>query len=691
MKNCSSWYRKASFCFIVVLALTGLPFLSSSYALTIDSFDSEGIPVYLDESIKTNPDQYAREMEEALMQGNLDSILAIGEHLVKIRPEDGKVRALYAIGLASKGKTDRAREELSAIQNGKPSKVYRLCAEAMILKATGKTDPAVALCKQAIAAAGQHPYPYNILGRLYTEKGRNKDALEAFKKALALNPNFLPAYANIGTIYYLNRDYPSAMGYFSEGIRRSPGFFNAHYGLAASMEAVGDIPGAIAHYAESLRLDPGNRESLVQLAALQLKNGMFPEALANARKMELQKLEGADAIIADAALHLNDLETASDYIEKLDDQTPDKAFLQGYADLIKGRYEPARRSMGRVLELVPNHFGAFSTRMAIDFYLGKSDSLSDSQINQWGDGPAKLLNFFAGAAAADRGDWQGAHQKWVRAEGLFSGFSMEGISKKDLKNGLDREELKHLNMGSVLYLRNFFPNALVEFEAGIKQNPSSIFSNYFAGHLQLKMGHRQEAAARFEKAADNAPNFFSTLYAAGEIQATLGNFDLAISLYNRASQTKADPGLLIKLGLLNEMQGNYTEAERMYRKTTQLAPDNFIGYNQLAWLYAKQGIKLDDAIALAKKADRLQPGNASIQDTLGWAYFLKKDNAKALQHLEAAQKVNPDNPTILYHLGSAYHATGKIDAARKALTAALENSSGFDEADAAKKLLSELK
>lgn len=242
----------------------------------------------------------------------------------------------------------------------------------------------------------------------------------------------------------------------------------------------------------------------------------------------------------------------------------------------------------------------------------------------------------------------------------------------------------------MFYFRNFYDESLGAFETAIKNNPSSILSNYFAGHLALKLNNHKKAVSFFENATQHAPGFFPALYAAGELNAALGNIDQAVLLYSKAAEVKSDTGLLIKLGVLNEMTGNNQKAEDAYKKVTEIAPYNFIGYNQLAWLYAKQGIKLDEAITLANKANQLQPGNAGIQDSLGWAYYQKKQYQKAREYLEAANKINTENPTILYHLGALYFADGNIKDARKMLTAALEKSTRFEEAEQAKKLLSEI-
>jgi tetratricopeptide (TPR) repeat protein len=664
---------------------------SICHGIAIDTLDSEGMPLSVDKEVLKSPEEYLKVMETEFEKGNLDSIRFLGEQLDKAKKINSDLRALYSISLASMGDIAGAEKQLAAVAGDQVNELYRLCAQAMLLKAKGHTADALKVCDKAIAAPPPHPYPYNIRGRIYLAMGQTKNALAAFQKAIDINPGFLPAYANLGALYYLDNNYSKSIQFFSEGLKRNPGSFNIHFGLALSMEAAGDLKGALRHCRESLKIKPLDSQALSQTADLEIKNALYDDALKTARFMEQQKLPGASAIIADAALHLNDLPTAKKYIEAMNDQDLSKQYLKGYLDLLQSNYPEAQSAMEKVLEADTNHFGAFATLQTIKLYLSKPVELTDAQIQKWGTSPAALLSLIAGTLDASQGNWQGALKRWNNAAEVFSGFSMAGITVEECRLGLKPEEMKHLGLGSLFYYRNFFTHAASEFNKAIEKNPSSFLSNYFSGHLNLKNGNKKNSARVFEEATEKAPRFFSALYVAGELQATMGNFDRALSFYNSAFQVQNDMGLAIKIGLLYEMKNQFADAAKMYEKAIELSPENFIGYNQLAWLYAKQGRNLDQALTLAAKADKLQPGNASIQDTLGWIYYQKKEFGKARPYLEAANNTNPDDPTILYHLGAVYHASGQTAKAKEVLGKALAKSNSFEGAENAKQLLLEIK
>jgi tetratricopeptide (TPR) repeat protein len=78
-------------------------------------------------------------------------------------------------------------------------------------------------------------------------------------------------------------------------------------------------------------------------------------------------------------------------------------------------------------------------------------------------------------------------------------------------------------------------------------------------------------------------------------------------------------------------------------------------------------------------------------DTLGWVYFKKGLYDAAISEFKASLAQAPANPTVVYHLGLAYHKKGEADKARAELQRALDLSPSFDGADEARKVLTQIK
>jgi tetratricopeptide (TPR) repeat protein len=121
---------------------------------------------------------------------------------------------------------------------------------------------------------------------------------------------------------------------------------------------------------------------------------------------------------------------------------------------------------------------------------------------------------------------------------------------------------------------------------------------------------------------------------------------------------------------------DYENVAKAMMETLELDPDNANANNLLGYMWAEQGINLDESIALIERALELEPDNGAFIDSLGWAYYKKGWLERALKQLELAASSIPDDPVILDHLGDVYFDLERFDEAEKAWEQSLENDPG---------------
>ena len=106
------------------------------------------------------------------------------------------------------------------------------------------------------------------------------------------------------------------------------------------------------------------------------------------------------------------------------------------------------------------------------------------------------------------------------------------------------------------------------------------------------------------------------------------------------------------------------------RSTTDgTAPEslNFLGY-----IYALQGIQLNQAEVLIKRALVHKPDDGYYMDSLAWVYYKKGDYIRALRTQEKALEIVADDPVMMEHLGDILWRTGDKKAARNAWQKSIE-------------------
>jgi tetratricopeptide (TPR) repeat protein len=102
---------------------------------------------------------------------------------------------------------------------------------------------------------------------------------------------------------------------------------------------------------------------------------------------------------------------------------------------------------------------------------------------------------------------------------------------------------------------------------------------------------------------------------------------------------------------LHEEAGRVAEAEKTLRELIAKDPLDSAALNFLGYMMADRGDRVPEAIELVQRALRLEPGNPSYLDSLGWAYLKQGNLAEADKPLTDAASQLPRNSVVQDHLG----------------------------------------
>ena len=156
---------------------------------------------------------------------------------------------------------------------------------------------------------------------------------------------------------------------------------------------------------------------------------------------------------------------------------------------------------------------------------------------------------------------------------------------------------------------------------------------------------------------------------------TTGNAAEAAAWYRRIldadAKTGGSWGAWLQYGGALDQAGRWPEARDALEKAVARGPAQPLALNYLGFAQVEHGDDIPASIKLLERASRLDPTNASITDSLGWAYHLSGNTARALPLLERAAQGEPANTEIGDHLGDAYWSIGRNYEARYAWRAAL--------------------
>jgi len=215
------------------------------------------------------------------------------------------------------------------------------------------------------------------------------------------------------------------------------------------------------------------------------------------------------------------------------------------------------------------------------------------------------------------------------------------------------------------------------------------------GDVTLEVGHAsvlealgdRARAEEYLRAQIRASGKVDLVTALAQLIARGGGRTQAVAVLTDALRVHPqDEDLLYALAALHERNGDTPQALAGMRQVLALNPRNAAALNFIGYTLADRGEQLDEAERLIRQALALQPNSAAYLDSLGWIQFRRGDYGRAAGTLERAAELDPEEPTILEHLGDAYGGISRRVDAADAYRRALEVIRGSDDPEARARL-----
>ncbi len=312
-----------------------------------------------------------------------------------------------------------------------------------------------------------------------------------------------------------------------------------------------------------------------------------------------------------------------------------KAFVAGHPNALNARAAFARALLvDKQIEPARQQFAALLTR----------------------DPHNPQAQFALGALAADRGEI-------AQAEAYFRLYL---ASAKQTDDGRDTSQAR-VYLARLLQEQGKTKEALEVLESieGGRLLTSAILQR---ADILVRNQRRDEALTLLKDARAQArepADHTRLLLAEAKLFHDARQYQQAFDLLDQAVKQQPDePDLLYEHGMLAEKINRLDVMEKSLRAVIKLRPNNPHAYNALGYSLADRNLRLKEALALAEKALTLEPDNAAIIDSLGWAHYRLGNLAKAAEFLQRAQQLQPE-AEILVHFGEVLWMQGKHDEAKK--------------------------
>jgi len=170
------------------------------------------------------------------------------------RPPEKEPDALHSVRMAqSLFRAGRVSEALAALDEGiarEPDNASLHSYYGLLCLQSGRLESAVGACQRALEIDPHLTDAHNVLGTVYVELGRFADAEQQFQQALedSAYPTPEKVYLNLGLLYDSQGRDREAVESFRKSVGIDPQYYKAHFHLASTLDRIGNLVEAAREY-----------------------------------------------------------------------------------------------------------------------------------------------------------------------------------------------------------------------------------------------------------------------------------------------------------------------------------------------------------------------------------------------------------------------------------------------------------
>ncbi|MBN2809441.1 MAG: tetratricopeptide repeat protein [Deltaproteobacteria bacterium] len=510
-------------------------------------------------------------------------------------------------------------------------------------------------------AASYYFSVYNWL-RYQDDREARIAALQSLEKAVKADPDSVYLRLELAELLLKANKLDEARAQAEAVLDLLPGNSRARRLLAGIFTMSGNPAAAIVQYESLVAEDPENSEALYYLVALYVETLEYEKALQHLQ--DYRKLRPDDVLapfyLGKVYAELKLYKEAEKYYNEalaLDPEMVDAWLSLAMIYEFTERREDAVRAYRKLLEFDEDNRQALERLGQLLVGNGELDAALEifQHLKTQGQVPVSIdvkiaLIYF------QQGKYQEAAALLAKLHTQYSGqqritfylaSSLEALDRQDeaLALFLSIPESDELYYDARIHVA-FLYEAREEFQACenilremIVSYPDKVGLYRMLSSLRRKQDDTQGALQILQDALVQHPDDYKLRFALGVVYNDLGRVAESVSVMQALLKENPDDAAVL----------------------------NFIGYT-----YVEQGVQLDDAEKLLKRALELDPKSGYILDSMGWLCFARGEYHKALDYLQQARAVEGDDPVIYDHLGDIYVQLNNFTEAEQSYRRSLE-------------------
>jgi len=571
----------------------------------------------------------------------------------------------------------KAIEEYRLAIEADPSSEYLTSGLAELYAKTGRIRDAVLEAQDILKRDPNNLEAHKLLGRIYlrslgdmqtnTSGSGNvlKLAIEQYEQIIKIEPDNVDDHLLLGRLYRLDNELQKAEAEFKTAVKLQPDSEEAVTTLAYLYNEEGDTTRAV----QVLGAVPDASKSAKLYSALGYtyeQQKQYKQAIdAYRHAIELDR-DNLDAIRGLAQNLLNDGQTdaALEQYKIIADANPEDAqtYLKiAEIDRRNGKFDEALENLKKAESLVQDSIEVPYNIAAVYQSQGRYDEAT-KVLQDLLDKTEKKDNSYSAGEKNNRAVFLERLGTIYREEQNYT-LAVDTF-RKMLALGDENAVRGYQQIIDTYRESKQWPQATAAAKEATQKLPNDRGLKMVYAAQLADAGQSDKAIADVRSLLKGSAEDRDVYITLGQMYTRLKQFDEAQQAFQKAEELSSKPDdkqyVYFLRGSSYEREKKYEQAEEMFRKVLANDPQSAMTLNYLGYMLADRGVKLDEAIAMIKKAVDLDPANGAYLDSLGWAYFKQAKYDQAEEELvKAAQKMGND-PTVQDHLGDLYQKTGRL-------------------------------
>lgn len=569
--------------------------------------------------IRKSPEVLAARTELAWFYINHDRLddaeASLRAAVTELPNEEGAKRLLVDFLVNYRGLQSAERELKRLIENYPDRNSYKF-GLATLYAENDRDAEAAELYRWIIQEDGTGPDSLearSVLARQLFLDGNKTTARQLVQEVLDADPNDGTALLLRGRIHYSREEYRDAIADLRSVLRENPNSENALGLLAETHLREGQVELAMDALRNLIHLNPDNAQAIARLATLNSQIGNTTQA----RSLIEDAISMApnDPLVLKAQtsvlLSQRNFEAATDTARKLvraEGSEIEGRLLLGQILRVRGRHDDAFEEFRRVLETDKNSVIALNGAINSLISAGRfeeAETILQARTDLNAD-DADTYNLLGQVYNAAGRDIEMVEPLFRRAAELSPNSAAP-----------------LLNHGRALIGRHLYAEALAVIQAGLLRAPLHESLSLDLAYVYEKVGDIRNAIATYEamvgrnQGGDIAANNLAVLIADFDYEDSL-MLEKAYQLASRFRDSE-HPILLDTLGWIQYRLKNYSEAERLVRKSVEKGLDMPQVQYHLGMIYLALGKTKEAQETLTKAVDtaRKYPGLEVAKQALG--------------------------------------------------------------------------